>query len=178
MLKEAALLLVGLGVVNGLGQHRCLYTSDDATYRPHTDQIVFDASNSGQGNDDFAIISSHPSFKPSENPILTSSKDNIAVHLAAAAFVGDLERVTGVKLEIYNDTLPAGTKQAVIVGTSESDLIGSLDGYKDVREGLKGKWEAFDIRVLEKPHKGLEKAAVVSGSDRVGPPSCHLRNSS
>lgn len=167
MLKGSALLLLGLTGVNALGQHRCLYTSDDATHNLHTDQVVFETSNVVRGDDDFTIASSHPSFRPSENPVLTSSQDNIAVHLAAAAFVQDLERVTGVKLEIYNDTLPAGVKQAVIVGTSESDLIESLDGYKDIRDGLKGKWESFDIRVLDKPLKDLDKAAVISGSDRV-----------
>lgn len=168
MIKQSALLLIGLAGVSALGQHRCLYTSDDATVSHHPDQVVFDSPNLHQDDGDFIIASSHPSFKTSENPILTSSKDNVAVHLAVAAFAEDLRRVTGVKLETYNDTLPASVKQAVIVGTSESDLIGNLEGYDDVRDGLKGKWESFDIRVLDKPLKGLEKAAVISGSDRVG----------
>lgn len=167
MLKRSALLLIGLAGVNALGQHRCLYTSDSATSSHHTDQVVFDPSSLVRGDEDFTIASSHPSFKPSEHPILTSSKDNIAVHLAAAAFIEDIRRVTGVKLDIYNDTLPAGVKQAIIVGTSESDLIGSLEGYQEIRDELKGKWESFDVRVLEKPFKGLESAAVISGSDRV-----------
>lgn len=169
MLKQSALLLIGLAGVNALGQHRCLYPSDDATSSHHTDQVVFDPSSLVRGDQDFTIASAHPSFKSSEHPILTSSKDNIAVHLAAAAFIEDIRRVTGVKLDIYNDTLPAGVKQAIIVGTSESDLIGSLDGYQYLRDELKGKWESFDIRVVDKPLKGLEKAAVISGSDRVRP---------
>lgn len=166
--------MLGLTGVKALGQHRCLYTSDDTIGSRHTDQVVFDTSNPVQGDSDFTIVSSHPSFKPSETPILTSSKDNIAVHLAVAAFVEDLRRVTGVKLDIRNDTLPDSVRQAIIVGTSDSDIIGSLSGYEHVRQGLQGKWESFDIRYLNDPLQHLDTAVVISGSDRVSPLLLHL----
>lgn len=168
MLKQSIVLLAGLASVRALGQHQCLYRTDEGEQvKDHLNQVVFDRHQSTD-NDDFTLISADSSFKPGiSNPVLTSSKDNVAVHLAVAAWVEDLRKVTGVKLDIYNDTLPEGAPQAIIVGTSESDLIQSLHGYSDVRDGLKGKWESFDIRVLEKPLQGLEKAAVISGSDRV-----------
>jgi hypothetical protein len=33
--------------------------------------------------------------------------------------------------------------------------------------GLEGKWEAYDIRVVGKPMDGVEEALVVTGSDKV-----------
>lgn len=173
MLKHSALLLAGLASVSALGQHRCLYRTDEGGFTgdlsTSPEQVVFDGPRAQAGKDeDFTLISSLPGYKHIENPVLTSSKDNVAVHLAVANWVEDLRKVTGVKLDVYNDTLPGHVKQAVIVGTADSELIGGLEGYDKVREGLKGKWESFDVRVLQKPRKGLDKAAVIAGSDRVG----------
>lgn len=168
MLKQTAVLLAGLASVQALGQHQCLYRTDEGAHvTDHLNQVVFDRQHLAK-DDDFTLISAATHLKSeSKNPVLTSSKDNVAVHLAVAAWVEDLKKVTGVKLEVYNDTLPEGAASAVIVGTSESALIQSLHGYSEVRDGLKGKWESFDIRIVDKPLKGLEKAAVISGSDRV-----------
>lgn len=97
-------------------------------------------------------------------PILLDSSDDYAIHIAAVNFAKDIERVTGVRPRVYNDTLPKGTTTAVVVGTSGSGLVGGI-GLEHVRE-LEGKWEAFDARVVQRV-RGLEEALVISGSDRV-----------
>jgi hypothetical protein len=164
MLKEIALLLGVLTTVHGLGQQRCLYFPDShSTSDSRTDQVVFGTGH--DSNHEFIVASSDKGS--ASLPILTSSKDNIAVHLAVASFVTDVEKVTGSKLKVYNDTLPGHSKKAVIVGTSGSQIVKGLRGYQGVVDDLEGKWESFDIRVLDEPTQDLEEAMVISGSDRV-----------
>jgi len=166
MLKGIAVLLGTLSIVHGLGQQQCLYFPD--THSPsdgRTDQIIFGTGHNF--NHGFIIASSD---KGSDLvSILTSSKDNVAVHLAVASFVSDVEKVTGTRMEVYNDTLPghSHSNKAVIVGTSGSELVKELKGYQVVVDDLEGKWESFDIRVLENPTRDLKEAMVISGSDRV-----------
>jgi hypothetical protein len=164
MLKSITLLLGVLTTVNGLGQTQCVYFPDsDPTSDNRADQVVFGTGHASK--QEFILASSD---KGSDSlSILTSSKDNAAVHLAVASFVVDVEKVTGSKLKVYNDTLPGDSKRAVIVGTSRSEVVKGLRGYQGVVDDLEGKWESFDIRVLENPTHELKEAMVISGSDRV-----------
>jgi hypothetical protein len=164
MLKSITLLLGVLTTVNGLGQTQCVYFPDsDPTSDNRADQVVFGTGHASK--QEFILASSD---KGSDSlSILTSSKDNVAVHLAVASFVTDVEKVTGSKLKVYNDTLPGHGKKAVIVGTSGSEVVKGLRGYQVVVDDLEGKWESFDIRVLEDPTHDLKEAMVISGSDRV-----------
>jgi len=168
MLKSITLVLGVLTTVHGLGQQQCLYFPDSHSTFDNdnrADQVVF--SNGHDSKHDFILASSNKRSR--SLPILTSSKDNVAVHLAVASFVTDVEKVTGSKMRVYNDTLPGHSKKAVIVGTSGSDIVQDLRGYQGVVDDLEGKWESFDIRVLENPTHDLKEALVISGSDRVSP---------
>jgi hypothetical protein len=175
MLKQGAILLAGLTAVQALGQHQCVFFPDSTStfgqdgLANQDDQVVFDGSRSAQKNNDFLLVSTDVGLQGHTIPVLTSSKDNVAIHLAVANWVNDIRKVTGVKLEIYNDTLPHHSKSAVVVGTSKSDIVQDLSGYQGVRDDLEGKWESFDVRVLEDPGRGMEQAVVISGSDRVSP---------
>lgn len=168
MLREISLLLAGLVTVKGLGQQQCFYFPDShaTDNSANSNQAVFDAR---QPNNDFLLVSSDQGLNPEHHsvPILTSSKDNIAVHLAVANFVTDLEKVTGQRLTVYNDTIPKHSERAVIVGTSGSDVIRDLKGYQGVIDDLEGKWESFDVRNLWDPRDDLREAIVIAGSDRV-----------
>lgn len=105
-------------------------------------------------------------------PILTDSKDNVAIHIAVASVADDIEKITGRRPETFNDTLPSHFDSAVIVGSVDSSLIRKVDGTDYVDE-IKGKWESFDLRTLKKPLKGLKEGLVITGSDRVRtPPDC------
>jgi predicted small lipoprotein YifL len=164
MLKSITLLLGVLTTVHGLGQQQCLYFPDShSTSDKRADQVVF--NNGYDSKHEFILASSDKGS--ATLPILTSSKDNVAVHLAVASFVTDVEKVTGSKMKVYNDTLPGHSKKAVIVGLSGSDVVKGLRGYQGVVDDLEGKWESFDIRVLENPTHDLNEAMVISGSDRV-----------
>jgi hypothetical protein len=162
MLKGLALILVGLTTVHGLGQQQCLYFPDSPTTDSRADQVVFESRHASKH--EFLLASNRGS---DDIPILTSSKDNVAIHLAVASFVSDVEKVTGSKMKVYNDTLPAHNERAVIVGTSGNKLVKALKGYQGVVDDLEGKWESFDIRVLKNPTEDLKEAMVISGSDRV-----------
>jgi hypothetical protein len=168
MLKEVGFLLAGLATVQAVGQQHCLFFPDETSTTTNSpDQVVF-TNRPGHHEDGFVFASSGASILgDGQVPILTSSKDNIAIHLAVKSFVSDLEKVIGLKLGVYNDTLPAHMKRALIVGTSGSEVIKDLKGYQGVRDDLDGKWESFDMRALRDPTEDLELAVVISGSDRV-----------
>lgn len=115
-------------------------------------------------------------------PILYDSGDPEAVHIAVNTFAEDVQRVTGVKPEIYQDDLPNGSSAAIIVGTIGSVLLRnvrcsfenknthsdgaqtSFAGYASMSEN---DWESFNARVVAQPLKGIEEALVIAGSDKV-----------
>lgn len=107
MLKEISLLLAGLVTVKGLGQQQCFYfpDSDTTDSSANGNQAVFETR---QPNNDFVLISGDPDLSPDHHsvPILTSSKDNIAIHLAVANFVTDLEKSPGRDLRFTTIPFP------------------------------------------------------------------------
>lgn len=108
-------------------------------------------------NDPF-VIADHGSLVP----IITDSSDSASIHLAAATFADDLERVTGTRAAVYNDTVPDWTQKVVMVGTVSSGLLAGLQP-----RDLEGQWEAYDVRIVPGPISGVEEALVVMGSDKV-----------
>jgi len=125
-----SILLASIPVVSALGGKQCLY---------------FD------NNDNNFLIADHGSLVP----IITDSSDAHSVHLAASTFADDLERVTGSRPWVGNDTVPDWASKVIMVGTGSGN-------------GLEGKWEAFDIRVVSNPMEGVEEALMIAGSDKVG----------
>ena len=169
----ALIALVSSGpFVAALGEPRVIsfpdFTNPPTSFVSDHDQIVFGAGSIGKRPSHFTIASKYHHYAA---PILLDSSDNIAIHIAAKTFAEDVYRVTGVRPDLYNDTLPDGTKEAIIVGSVSSGLV---DGLQDVEyvEGLKGKWESYDMRVKNNV-KGVEDALVIVGSDRV---SCDFQN--
>lgn len=98
-------------------------------------------------------------------PILTDSSDQQAIHIAAASFASDIQKVVSVQPQIYNDSLPAWATNAIIVGSANSSLAKRVSGGQ--AEVLSGQWEAYDTRVLSNPIDGVQQALVITGSDRV-----------
>jgi hypothetical protein len=166
-------LLAGVSILLGaqqalaLGQKQCItFPQKGGHHRPHhletaEQQAVFSPTDSASHSNDLLIASTHQKFAL---PLLLDSKDDDAIHLAAASFARDVEKVTGVRPHLYNNTLPKGTKRCIMVGSAGSGLVGGM-GLEHV-EKMKGKWEAFDVRVVDKA-RNLEEALVISGSDRV-----------
>lgn len=104
-------------------------------------------------------------------PIITDSTDAEALHIAASTFADDLERVTGSRPAVFNDTVPDWADRVVMVGTASSPLVSSRQGSNAVA----GKWEAYDIRVVTAPVDGVVEALVVTGSDKVRHSAASLR---
>ncbi|WVF70255.1 hypothetical protein IAT40_005044 [Kwoniella sp. CBS 6097] len=153
----------------GLGEERVIHFGDsdnsDNVDLSNGNQVTFSANSpSPASSRDFLIASKH---HDKATPLLLDSKDNEAIHIAAQTFAHDVYRVTGIKPDLYNDTLPTHVKHAIIVGSVESGLIGDLENGP-AYDGLHGKWESYDVQVVSGPLKNVDKALVVVGSDRRG----------
>jgi beta-xylosidase/predicted alpha/beta superfamily hydrolase len=102
-------------------------------------------------------------------PLVTDSKDFPAVVRAARDLSADLKRVTGTAAPML-DGSAALTGDVVIIGTvGQSALIDQLVRNRKLDiSALKGRWETFQIQVVERPLPGVERALVIAGSDRRG----------
>lgn len=97
-----------------------------------------------------------------------SAEDWPGVARAAGDVQLDLERVTGTKPALSTGA-PAGPA-VILAGTvGHSPLIDGLaaQGKIDVG-GIRGRWEAFLIEVVEHPLPGVDRALVIAGSDKRG----------
>lgn len=113
---------------------------------------------------DFPLVS-----KNQLAPIVVAPEDFKVVKLAANDLAADIERVTGRKPALQNNTQGLNAP-AVLVGTlGKSPIIDNLvaAGKLDV-SALRGTWESFLIATVEAPQAGMERALVIVGSDRRG----------
>jgi hypothetical protein len=101
-------------------------------------------------------------------PIFVETNDDRAVIRAAGDLVEDVQRVTGTKPELVQDT--GGKMNVVIIGTlGQSKTIDRLvaEGKLDAG-GVRGQWESYVLQVVKNPLPGVEQALVITGSDRRG----------
>lgn len=110
--------------------------------------------------------------------IIADANDFAGVHIAIKSLGDDLEKITGVRPEIRNvtgnstsggnSTRPA-TDRAIIVGSLNSTLIRQLSGNGVIGiADIEGKWEMFKTAVVANPLPGVNKALVITGSDKRG----------
>lgn len=102
-------------------------------------------------------------------PLVTSSSDFAGVLRAAGDLRSDLHQVTAVEPRLSTDSLPTA-HQIVLIGTlGKSPLIDGLvrDGKLDA-SGVAGKWETYLVQSVDKPFTGVDRALVVTGSDKRG----------
>lgn len=96
--------------------------------------------------------------------IIVADNEAEVVHEIASTLQGDILSVTGKKLAIKNEINDA--KLPIIVGTvGISSFITELvnSGKIDV-SSVKGKWEAYGLKVVDNPIEGVSQALVVYGS--------------
>ena len=112
-------------------------------------------------------------FKLSESgkstPLFISSKDYPGVIRALKDLQSDIKKVTNAEPSLSIDKFPK-EKELVIVGTlGKNEIIDKLvsDNKLDVKN-IAGKWESYQIQVVENPIPGVEKALVITGSDKRG----------
>ncbi len=114
------------------------------------------------------------SFALAENgrvvPVYVAAENPETVKLAAAAFAGDLELVTGTRPPVLASLTAAPPRSLVIAGvigcSSEIDHLRS-EGKLQTR-AIEGKWESAITMVVENPMPGVQRALVIAGSDRRG----------
>jgi hypothetical protein len=102
-------------------------------------------------------------------PIYVDANDHWLVQKAAALLQTDIEKVTGHKPDTTHAlTLPP--KNIIVIGSlDQSPLINQLvAAHKLSVDSLKGKWEAFQLQVIQQPWPGVDKALVITGSDKRG----------
>ncbi|WRT68552.1 uncharacterized protein IL334_005529 [Kwoniella shivajii] len=151
-------------LTSALGEKRVIAFPPDSLEQPSsTSQTVF-SSTDQKSSDHFLLASRSERYAA---PLLLSSSDDIAIHIAAQAFAHDVYRVTGIRPHIFNDSLPHDVQRAIIVGTADNEFVRHLR-TSEYAEDLVGKWESYDVRVAEKPIHGVETGLVVVGSDRRG----------
>lgn len=102
-------------------------------------------------------------------PLCVSSQDYPGVIRVLKLLQTDIGRVTNAPPEILLDSIPSA-KEIFIIGTlGKSYLIDKLvqDKKLDVN-GVAGKWETFLIQVIEKPLPNIDRALIITGSDKRG----------
>ena len=102
-------------------------------------------------------------------PIVVHTEDYKGITRVAGYFKSDLMQVTGI-----NHPTPTGNYQ----NNKEIVLIGSLDKNPLIKElvssgklkvsDISGTWENSLIAVINKPFTGVERALVLTGSDKRG----------
>lgn len=102
-------------------------------------------------------------------PIIYSSQDYPGVIRVIKHLQNDIEKVTGARPQLINDNI-VNDKEIIIAGTlGKSPLIDKLVEEKIINvDELKGKWEKFNIQVVDGSSLNVEKILVIVGSDKRG----------
>ncbi|MGA9291730.1 MAG: glycosyl hydrolase 115 family protein, partial [Ignavibacteriaceae bacterium] len=102
-------------------------------------------------------------------PLYISTKDYPGVIRALRDLQSDIKKVTNAEPQLSIDKIPS-EKEIVIVGTlGKSPVIDELVSNKKLNvENINGKWESYLIQVVKNPLPGVEKALVITGSDKRG----------
>ena len=95
--------------------------------------------------------------------------DHWMMHRAAKLLQQDLQMLTGQKATILS-ALPASTDNIIIIGSLDSSVtIKQLAAEKKINaQNLSGQWEKFQLETVNNPTKGINRALVITGSDKRG----------
>ncbi|KAI0532333.1 hypothetical protein GGR58DRAFT_517801 [Xylaria digitata] len=107
--------------------------------------------------------------------IVYGADDPVGVEIAATSLAEDLEAITGTRpsvIKIENGTsieCQNCTDSVIIVATVDSYLVGVIvqAGKLDV-SSIDGKWESYQISIVDEPISGIKRALVIAGSDKRG----------
>ena len=101
--------------------------------------------------------------------IYTDTDDDWLVQKSAALLQTDIEKITGKKPTIIHQ-LSAADKNIIIIGSiNNSTIINQLVANKKLNIfNTKNKWEAYQIKIVSNPIKGIDNALVITGSDKRG----------
>ena len=90
--------------------------------------------------------------------------DSITAHL----FAEDIQRVTGYLPFVFTD-ISAAKGNVIVVGNLQSKLMRNFIGpQSSINKNLNGKWECYELKIIDKPFKNINKALLIVGSDNRG----------
>ena len=101
--------------------------------------------------------------------ICYDQQDPTVVGLVANLFADDMKRVTGLRPEVFTDTL-SKSREIVIIGTlTHNRQISRLIEEKKIDvQPIRDGWERFMLKTIDHPFPGVDKALVIVGSDGRG----------
>jgi hypothetical protein len=102
-------------------------------------------------------------------PLYLDAGEERAVKRAAGDLAQDVERVTGARPRVTQNTTDLKGRLVIIGSLGKSPILDRLSaaGRLDAT-GLSGAWESFVLQVVKDPLPGVEQALVIAGSDRRG----------
>ncbi|MCB9331957.1 MAG: glycosyl hydrolase 115 family protein [Lewinellaceae bacterium] len=87
---------------------------------------------------------------------------------SARLFAEDIQRVTGHKPEIATATKGLSGNVVILGTVGRNKLIDALAAKHPELTSIRGAWERFVIKTIEKPAAGIDKALLIAGSDKRG----------
>ncbi|MEW6507133.1 MAG: glycosyl hydrolase 115 family protein [Bacteroidota bacterium] len=101
--------------------------------------------------------------------IVISKDDFPGIHRVSKHLQNDIKNVSGAEPNLLTDTLPS-FKEIVLIGTiGKNPLIDKLINENKINvQEIAGKWESFLIQVVDKPFSNVDRALIISGSDKRG----------
>lgn len=101
---------------------------------------------------------------------IDESSESEVVRIATESLVKDITAVTGNTPIKVNSQSAINAPNMIIIGTiGSSAVIDKLIVDKKINvDNVKNEWEAFAIKIIEKPFDNVEQALVIVGSDRRG----------
>ncbi|MFA5013764.1 MAG: glycosyl hydrolase 115 family protein [Candidatus Paceibacterota bacterium] len=101
--------------------------------------------------------------------IIYDKSENILVEKSAKFLSDDIERVSGKKPTVSTIENFQGSNIIIVATVDKNPLVNKLVTEKKLNvDELRGQWERFIIKTIEKPFPGVKKALVIVGSDRRG----------
>ena len=111
---------------------------------------------------DFALVGSQ-----SQADIYIDKHDYPGLQRAVNSLQQDIQQVSGRRLQSGSQS--NATNLVIIGSLGKSALLDQLvsEGKLDV-SAIAGRWEAFQIQLLQNPLPGVSQALVIAGSDKRG----------
>jgi len=102
-------------------------------------------------------------------PLVVSPNDHAGVLRVVKHFQNDIKNVTGIEPDILNYDIPPANEIIIIGSIDKSPLIADLveKGMINI-SGLVDKWESSLIQIIYNPYPGVERALIITGSDKRG----------
>lgn len=114
-------------------------------------------------------VGDFPMVSNAATVIYTDENDDWLIQKSASFFQNDIKTVSGKKPEIIHSISPKTTNVIIIGSIKNSKLIQQLIQSKKINlNSIKNKWEAYQIKIVDKPFRGIDKAFVIAGSDKRG----------